>query len=519
MRAVVLLVALAVGVSAQTYRVSGVLVDARDGSLLPRAHVTLAGGRGGNFAVTTVADGRFSFDVPQGKYTLNAEHRNWHQVFGLAASSTGFGSAIITGPDQDTAHLVFRWFRPGAIFGKVTDDQGAPVENAAVQVISETVAGGRKVTAAAGSVRTDDLGRYRIGPIAGGNYYLVVTGAPWYARQLALPGVPTAVDSPLNVAYAPTYYPNATDPQNAARLVLDAGGEVEVNFTLRPVAGVAVYPLCLGAAPCNGSMSLYSLGVGELEALVSTRYVRDDQPIFGVAPGRYVVRVTGTGGSMRKVIDIGSGGATVEIALQPAATLTGVIRFKDPRNKPGSTLYVRLLNEATNTAQTVAVEPDARFSFPNVAVARLRPLLSGNDGYFISQISATGAAFKDGLLDVVEGARVRLDIEASDENGRVRGLVANADKPAPGAFVVLAPHTDSGDRTQYRAFQTESDGSYDFTGVPAGEYMLFATDRVDLEYALPAALRPYLASAKAMTVEPHRVYTENLVLIQPAPRN
>jgi len=518
MRAVVLLVALAVAVSAQTYRVSGVLVDARDGSPLSRAHVTLAGGRSGNLAVTTVADGKFSFDAPQGKYTLNAEYRNWHEGFGLAGPSTGFGSAIITGPDQDTAHLVFRWFRPGVIFGKVSDDQGEAVENAAVQVIRETVAGGRKVRAAAGSVRTDDLGGYRIGPIAGGNYYLVVTGAPWYARQFLLPGVPAAVDSPLNVAYAPTYYPNATDPQNAARLVLDAGGEVEVNFTLRPVAGVAVYPLCLGAAPCNGSMSLYSLGVGELEALVNTSYVRDDQPIFGVAPGRYAVRVTGTGGSMRKVIDIGSGGATVEIALQPASRLTGVIRFKNPGAKPRSTLYVRLLNEATNTAQTVAVEPDGRFSFPNIAVARLRPLLSGSDGCFISQISATGAALKDGVLDIAQGATVSLNIEASDEIGRVKGLVMNDDKPVPAVLVVLAPRTDSSDRIRYRGFQTESDGSYDFTGVPAGEYVLFATDRVDLEYALPDALRPYLASAKAMTVESHQVYTENLGPIA-APRN
>lgn len=49
--------------------------------------------------------------------------------------------------------------------------------------------------------------------------------------------------------------------------------------------------------------------------------------------------------------------------------------------------------------------------------------------------------------------------------------------------------------------------------------MLFATDRVDLEYALPEALRPYLAAAKAMTVESHRVYTENLGPIQPASRN
>src|ERR1035441_4013926 len=136
---------------------------------------------------------------------------------------------------------------------------------------------------------------------------------------------------------------------------------------------------------------------------------------------------------MRKVIDIASGGATVEIALQPASRLTGVIRFQNPGAKPRSTLYVRLLNEATNPAQPVAPEPDARFSFPNVALARLRPLLAGSDGNFISQISATGADLKDGVLDIAEGATVRLNIEASNEIGRVKGLAMNADKPARSA--------------------------------------------------------------------------------------
>jgi hypothetical protein len=509
----VLLLALAVGVSAQTYRVSGVLVDARNSSPLPRAHVALAGGRNVNLAVTTVADGKFSFDVPPGKYTLNAEHRNWHEVFGLAGPSTGFGSAIVTGPDQDTAHLVFRWFRPGAIFGKVADDHGEPVENAAVQMIRETVTSGRRVTAVVGSVRTDDLGNYRTGPIAGGNYYLVVTGSPWYAKQLALPGVPqTAVGSPLNVAYAPTYYPNAIDPESASRLVLDAGGEAKADFTLRSVAGVSIYPLCHGADPCNGSISLYAPGVDGLEALVSTTYLAGSQAVSGVAPGRYVVRFTTAGGSMRKVIDVGSGGATVEIALQPAPRLTGVVHFKNPGAKPRSTLYVRLSNETTNTATAIAVEPDGRFSFPAVALARLRPALVGSDGYFISDISATGAALKDGVLDLVEGGQVLLNIEASDETGRVRGLVMNADKPVPGALVVLAARAASSDLIRYRGFQTESDGSYDFTGVPAGEYVLFTTDCVDLEYAVPEALRPFLASAKAMTVESHQVYTENLTV-------
>lgn len=63
-----------------------------------------------------------------------------------------------------------------------------------------------------------------------------------------------------------------------------------------------------------------------------------------------------------------------------------------------------------------------------------------------------------------------------------------------------------------QGFQTESDGSYDFTNVPAGDYLVFTTDRMDLEYAEVQAIEPYLASATAVRIESHRVLTEKLSL-------
>jgi hypothetical protein len=75
----------------------------------------------------TGADGRFSFEAPAGKWRLFVERQGWRQVYG-EESSNNFGSSVITGPDQDTAHLVFVWHAPGVIFGKVIDDRGEPVD-------------------------------------------------------------------------------------------------------------------------------------------------------------------------------------------------------------------------------------------------------------------------------------------------------------------------------------------------------------------------------------------------------
>jgi len=138
----------------QPFPIAGVLVDAQSGSPLNRAHVILTGGRSGEQSIVTGEDGRFLFEVPQGRYGLLAERRGSRQTFGNAGPSSGFGSAIITGPAQDTGHLVFRWFAPGAIFGRVVDDRGEPVENATVQLIRESIVVGRKRVAAFTYART-----------------------------------------------------------------------------------------------------------------------------------------------------------------------------------------------------------------------------------------------------------------------------------------------------------------------------------------------------------------------------
>jgi hypothetical protein len=63
-----------------------------------------------------------------------------------------------------------------------------------------------------------------------------------------------------------------------------------------------------------------------------------------------------------------------------------------------------------------------------------------------------------------------------------------------------------------RAFQTESDGSYDLRYVPAGKYLLFAIEDTGIEYATAEAVRPFLAGAKPVAIEAHKSLMEDVVL-------
>jgi len=161
---------------------------------------------------------------------------------------------VITGPDQDTAHFVFRWYAPGAIYGKVVDDRGDSVANALVQLVRDPIINGRRHASTYAWGRTDDRGNYRFGPVAPGRYYLIASGNPWYTaalrfgRQILSNGGMKEPDEPTP-GYALCYYPNASDPGGASPLTVEPGRELAADFTLRTVAGANIF----FRVPANGN--------------------------------------------------------------------------------------------------------------------------------------------------------------------------------------------------------------------------------------------------------------------------
>ena len=179
-----LLAVLALTAEAQTFRVSGTVVDSETGRPLNRTRVALGAEPAGEWSVVTTADGRFSFDVPQGKYTLAAAHRDWGDVYGEPVPGSDSGAAVIAGPDCDTTQLLFRFRAPVAVHGKIVDESGEPVPSATVEMFHQTVVGGRKRLIPLGRAQSNDFGDYSFSWLPAGTYYLAATGEPWYFSDL-----------------------------------------------------------------------------------------------------------------------------------------------------------------------------------------------------------------------------------------------------------------------------------------------------------------------------------------------
>jgi len=82
------------------------------------------------------------------------------------------------------------------------------------------------------------------------------------------------------------------------------------------------------------------------------------------------------------------------------------------------------------------------------------------------------------------------------------GTVVRNGEPVEGALAFLAPLKESANPLDYRGFQTDSDGSFEFEGLAAGDYVpMVLEDWLDFEYANPAAVRPHMETGRPVHLE------------------
>jgi len=257
---------------------------------------------------------------------------------------------------------------------------------------------------------------------------------------------------------------------------------------------------------------LNALGIGESETLVRNTTLTETTVIPAVPPGRYVVRYTGGDTGMRKTIQVDGGEQTIEIVPKRASSLAGKVRLENAQDHPHNPSYVTLIDQADGQATGAPVDATGSFSFPAVPASRWRLCLAGRDGLFIVRMSVNGVDVNDGVLELLDGSPVIVNLAASAAAGALNGFVMSSDKPVPKAWVILLPANSSADPCNYHAYETDSDGSFDFTAIPAGDYVLFAVSDQELEYANPEVVRPYLANAKRVSIKAHTGQTLQIEL-------
>jgi Carboxypeptidase regulatory-like domain len=495
---------------AQTWHISGKVVDARSGQALARCVVEIdpTDNPGQSLSVETGDDGRFDFaGLRLGKYDLNAAKRGY--LTQSYQEHETFSTAIAVGPELKSEDLIFNLPPQGIFYGTVSDETGEPIRRAQVHLYEDRDIDGIRSTHQRQTYITDDRGMYEIPNIAPGNYFLSVSAQPWYAAGMngvrppmqSNDGQPL-LDSALDVAYPTIFYPDAIDSDEAVPIPIRGGERIEANMTLTAQRAMHLHVALARGQEGSAHVSIEQTVFGQLEPMPMGTETSNEGgvEISGVLPGRYEVTVSHSEGqsppeSAHFTADIADGatqlssdGGVSEVSVSGKVTSVDKIRSAS----------ISLVSTHPQRNYTVPVNDAGEFSVQ--VVPGEYQVIGQIPQMYLASVSSPNAEVKGRLLQVKAGDAPRLEIVAGTGYGKIEGMAERAGHPTSGVMVLLAPEDAKDNQILFRRDQSDSDGTFLLSNIIPGRYRLLAIDEGwDLNWADPNVLAAYLK--KSITVQ------------------
>ncbi|HEY1424085.1 MAG TPA: carboxypeptidase-like regulatory domain-containing protein [Candidatus Acidoferrum sp.] len=495
-------------------RIAGVVVNAVTNAPVPRAEVSIVL-ENQELSIKTGADGRFQFDaLKAAKYQLYASAPGYIRE-GYNQHGTFF-TGIAVGTGFDSEHLAFRLHPQALIYGRVTDDYGDPVRNAAVQIVVSGISGGTRGGAFQNQTQTDDLGEYRFAHLVAGKYRVAVQTRPWYSQpglnfQSEQPrdqpyarwlnSTPPKPDPRLDVVYPVTFYPGVSDPHAATELNLSAGATEQANIPLHAVPAVHVrlrnLPLEENGVSIGASQPTFGNSQVGMPVVIG-RVSPGEYEVAGLPPGQTIFQITrNVGGEQvpETLIAEISGDDTLDAARTgPSANLSGRLITAQPVPCVEAA-HVMLVGE--NQSASTTLRKDCSFSIPGVQAGtykvQMAPLFGGE---FIQSLRVSGAHSSGSQITIDRSGDVQLTITMGAGFAYVSGVAKLADKAFDGAMILAVPASGENLEDDFRMDQSDSDGTFALYNVIPGKYFLVAIrDGWDLDWRDPQVLKPYLEKA------------------------
>jgi hypothetical protein len=520
-----------------TFRIFGVVVDLRSNQPVAgvRVMISSVSERNSVRSVKTTSNGSFLFDrLPRGKYSLGAES-NGYPTQGYDQHEA-YATAIAVGPDHDTEHIIFGLRPASAIRGTITNDDNEPVENATVRLFASAVTDGRLTTRMMQVKSTDDRGYYSFPHLPEGNYYVAVSGQPWYAtnsfivEQARQQGADSETmarveqeAARLDLIYPLTFYPGTQDSEEAAPIQLAPGESVTADVLVHAVPSVHIrVPVAQTPQPASAEAPADARGTitfstGRTIPYSAPPQVRVTQMVFGepldvgtglsgtatpgefeltgIAPGHYSLTVTKAGEtdstSTTQEADV-SGEMELPAAAGISSTnVTGtVITDAGPKDQ----LFVRLFPRDHRQVYAAPIA-DGKFRIEQPVPPGTYEVGVGStsDEAYLKSFTVTGAKIKGRSIQIVAGQPVHMSITMGAGMARIDGLASKAGKPFAGAMILLVPSDLENNSLLLRRDQSDSDGTFTLGPVVPGKYKVVAIQNGwQISWADPKILQPYL---------------------------
>jgi protocatechuate 3,4-dioxygenase beta subunit len=500
----------------------GQVFDAIAGTPLRKATIVMnrsGGGRvpsGGRstYSATSDTSGHYLITgIEPGTYRLNANHTGYLSMDYNARRPQGSGAPLDLGRGQKMTGAVFKLTPHGVITGKITDDDGDPLDNVNLQLMRWTYNNGTKQLQPAGNANTNDLGVYRMAGVVPGTYVLSA-----YRRNNMIPGDPAANQED----YVLTYFSGATDVSAAAPIEMAPGAQLDgINLRLSKIQTVRVRGHVVNnvASPAPvrpggddqlivdgrpGNVQNPNAGITvrlaprnaqmQMNLNLNAAAVRADGTFEfpSVGPGPYtLVAMTNRAGAThvaQRSLDVGHSNIDdANLSLNPGAAVVGTVRYDGDPPQPLPSLMVRLAARNPTMGiplpQPAKVDPNGSFRFDDVSPELYTVNLNVPQNLYLKAVRSGTTDVLTSGMDVTNGGAT-LDILIGTNPPQVSGTVTNADaqQPAVAVTVVLIPEEKERKNQSYFYSVTTSDqyGNFTFNRVTPGEYKVYAWE--DVQY-------------------------------------
>ena len=436
------------------------------------------------------------------------------------------GTVVFVGDDQIFDSINITLVSAGAIAGRITDQNGDPLEGVSVQALQSKFSGGRRrlLPVTDGEpLTTDDTGRYRLFGIPPGQYIVVASPRP---LPLLLPGK-------NHPGYIPTYYPGTPAPPEAQAVTVDlAQTSSGVDFVLVSARSAIISGSAFDSTnrPLAGTVALTTTDRwGGLSIAVQARVNPDGSfQLVRVPPGDYVLQAIGP----RPPDQRGEGEFAATFLSVSGQDLNGlemrtsagsraaghVVLEGDARgaNPHDATLVFAPTDLGLAPANDVFLhrgrpENDGTFQMTGLAGPRRLRLLNAPPSWTIRSVSADGVDVTDEVLTFGTKAESIADLEivlttraatlsgtVSDENNRpVLDYTA--------VVFAIDPRRWYPQSRFVKFSRPRLDATFSFQGLPAGEYYVGAVgwmmgDELGGEWQDPAFLDTISRGAARISV-------------------
>jgi hypothetical protein len=505
------------GQAPSQFRIAGVVTNADSGTPLPQTRVWIYDVKNPQAvqAIMTSDNGHFEFDrLGPAKYSLQGMRHGF--ITAAYDSHEEYATAIVTGAGIDTENLTLKLTPAAVLSGTVLDESAEPIRGAMVNLYREDHRSGVSRVEQVNASGTDDLGGYEFAGLEPGNYFVSATAKPWYAVHPSSPGnqgtpdsLPT-VDRSLDVAYPTTYFPDATDADQAPPIPIKGGDHSHIEIHLSPVPALHLR----FHVPDDGRSGFAMPSLGK-RAFDSEQYLPENgmqtvspgvYELTGVPAGRYDVHVgMGSGQTAQSDVDLVNDGQDLDsVAGLPVSSVRLSVQIFGESDLPEQLQLALSNGHRTLTANRDL--RDGKFGFEDIDPGKYTVLAFAQGtgkAYAVTKIASQGTEIPGHTIDAAPGSNLEISVSLAIGAANVEGFAKKAGKGTSGAMIVLVPDDPENHRELFRRDQSDLDGSFNLSNVIPGNYTILAIENGwDLDWSRPAVIMQYTKHGQPVRVGP-----------------